>query len=132
MKGGMAFVTFNPGGVIQIKIHRFSPQEMLLFQMKGVTGPPCSRQCISSQSEFLPLLVPWGHIHCQPLHTKMLKNRIFLLTYIKAGPIRVNHITTPTNCITKRPKSILKLEKRSCCLKIYPLRWLHALPDRLR
>ena len=34
----MAFVTFNPAGVIQIKINRFSPREMLLFQVKGVQG----------------------------------------------------------------------------------------------
>ena len=108
----MAFVTFNPGGVIQIKIQQIQSQGDAVVPNEGGQGHHASRQCISSQSEFLPLLVPWGHIHCQPLHTKMLKNRIFLLTNIKAGPIRVNHMTTPTNCITKRPKSIVKLEKR--------------------
>ena len=35
MKGDMALVTFNPRGIVQIKINRFSPREVLLFQMKG-------------------------------------------------------------------------------------------------
>ena len=35
MKGGMEFVTFNPWGVVQVKIHRISAREMLLFKVKG-------------------------------------------------------------------------------------------------
>ena len=38
MKGGMALVTFNPGGVVQIKINRFSAREMLLLQVKRGKG----------------------------------------------------------------------------------------------
>ena len=38
MKGGMAFVTFNPWGVVQVKIHRISAREMLLFKVKGGQG----------------------------------------------------------------------------------------------
>ena len=38
MKGGVALVTFNPRGIVQIKIKRFSPREVLLFQMKGGKG----------------------------------------------------------------------------------------------
>ena len=119
MKGGMAFVTFNPEGVIQIKINRFSPREMLLFHVKGGQGPPCSRQCISSQSEFLPLLVPWGHIHCQPLHTKMLKNRNISTNQYKHW----GHYAQPDDNINYLEKKNSKIhcetgKKRSCCLKI--------------
>ena len=38
MKGGMAFVTFNPWGVVQVKIHRISAREMLLFKVKEGQG----------------------------------------------------------------------------------------------
>ena len=38
MKGGMALVTFNPGGVVQIKINRFSAREVLWGQVKGGQG----------------------------------------------------------------------------------------------
>ena len=34
MKRGIVLVTFNPGGVVQIKINKFSAREVLLFQVK--------------------------------------------------------------------------------------------------
>ena len=38
MKGHMALITFNPWGVVQVKIHRIGAREMLLFQVKGGQG----------------------------------------------------------------------------------------------
>ena len=34
----MALVTFNPWGVVQVKIHRIIAREMLLFRVKGGQG----------------------------------------------------------------------------------------------
>ena len=109
----MALVTFKPRGVVQIKINKFSPREVLLFQMKRA----CSTQCTSSQNGLLPLPVPWGHtgLHCLPL----LKKNKNLLTNINAGASIASQMAIPISCSNNRRISMLILEEKEVfCLKI--------------
>ena len=63
MKGDMAFVTFNPGGVIQIEINRFIPREMLLFQVKRGQGHQAAYNASPVKMDFFHGLCP-GVILC--------------------------------------------------------------------
>ena len=58
MKGGMALVTFNPRGVVQIKIDRFSPREVLLFKMKGGKGHHAAHNAPPVKMDFFHGLYP--------------------------------------------------------------------------
>ena len=58
MKGGMALVTFNPRGVVQIKINRFSPREVLLFQMKRGKGHHAAHNAPPVKMDFFHCLCP--------------------------------------------------------------------------
>ena len=58
MKRGMAIVTFNPGGVVQIKINRFSAREMLLFQVKGGQGHHAADNAPPVKMDFFHGLCP--------------------------------------------------------------------------
>ena len=71
MEWGVAFVTFNPRGIIQVKIHRLSAREMLVLQNAVERGQPYSKQYISSENMFPQELATWdcielGHGHDQP------------------------------------------------------------------
>ena len=67
----MALVTFNTMGCYQCQNKQIQCQGDAVAPGEGGTGPPCSRQCTSSQNELLPWPVPWGQTvldqHCQPL-----------------------------------------------------------------
>ena len=58
MKGGMALVTFNPGGVVQIKINRFSAREMLLLQVKRGQGHHAADNAPPVKMDFFHGLCP--------------------------------------------------------------------------
>ena len=121
MKGGMALVTFNPGGVINVKINRFSPREMLLFQVKGdratvqhtmhlqsklTSSMACAlgSNCIGSALSAIRLL-------------KIKEKRNILLTKINAGTMTPVQMNIPIIWSNKTPRSIVKLEKRSMLLE---------------
>ena len=63
MKGGMAFVTFNLWGVVQVKIHRISAREMLLFKVKGGKGHHAADNAPPVKMDFFHGLCP-GVILC--------------------------------------------------------------------
>ena len=90
----MALVTFNPRGIVQIKINRFSPREVLLFQMKGGKGhhaahnaPPVKKWTSSSACTL--------GSYWPPLFAITKKNRN-LLTNINAGCVGLNPQFTMT------------------------------------
>ena len=58
MKGGMAFVTFNPGGIVQIKVNRFSAREVLLFQVNGGQGQHAAYNASPVKMDFFHGLCP--------------------------------------------------------------------------
>ena len=80
----MAFVTFNPWGIIQVKIHRLSARDNAGSPDSVERGQPYSKQYISSQNKFPQELAIWdcielGYGHDQPFHAgcgiDLLKNK---------------------------------------------------------
>ena len=55
---GVALITFNPWGVVQVKIHRFSAREMLLFQVKGGQGHHAAHNASPVKMDFFHSLCP--------------------------------------------------------------------------
>ena len=58
MEWGVAFVTFNPWGIIQVKIHRLSAREMLVLQMLWREGNHTANNTSPVKICFLKSLPP--------------------------------------------------------------------------
>ena len=119
MKGGMALVTFNPWGVVQVKINRISTREMLLFQVKGDRAT--MQHTMHLQSKWASSIACALGSYWPPLSAISLlkkKNDLNVLTNIKARAITPNQINSPMSCMSSRPTSMILEKKKACHLKI--------------
>ena len=120
MKGSMAFVTFNPGGVIQIKINRFSPREVLLFQVKRGQGHHAADNASPVKVNFFHCLYP-GVISIVSHYTLKCwkyRNRSISTNQYKCWG-HYGQLDDNTNYLEKKNSQIHREtgKKRSCHLK---------------